>query len=96
MHTTKPLQVRCTEEAELFPEAQEEPAAGSAPSSSTGVGSSGQPAWRDPAQVQAALDKARKLPVPFAELDESAMSELAAMCKDGGLEHFVQIALKLG
>lgn len=42
-----------------------------------------------------ALDGARRLPVPFAELPESGMSELCRACEDAGLRDFVIAALKL-
>lgn len=47
-------------------------------------------------QREQLIDQLRRLPIPFVELPETGLSELGAMCKDGGLESLFLTALKIG
>ena len=79
------LQVRGAEEEEVqLPSA----AAAGGPRSS---------AQQAPTQeaLTAALSSHRLLPLGFVEVEESGMSEVAAMCKESGLERLFLTALKL-
>mmetsp|Transcript_6720 Transcript_6720/g.16718 ORF Transcript_6720/g.16718 Transcript_6720/m.16718 type:complete len:324 (+) Transcript_6720:86-1057(+) len=49
----------------------------------------------DPAALATALAAARQLPASFVEFEEAGMSDLAAMCRQAGLDALFATALKL-